>query len=198
NCRSTLIPVVDLIDPKTGEKIEETAERPAQNADGSYSQVAAKTTFKDYFESQPETFQREWLGEKRFELWKSGKLKFEDLAKPATTYRATPAALTPPTKKQKETAASDDKPDNAQEPKIDRSTLPDFDGSPKQNAWAADLREKELDEWEAVALSERVKKAVEPAKSKRRFFYNAEVERQKDLVRAEMEKRGESVVLAEM
>ena len=96
NCRSTLIPVVDLIDPETGEKIEETAERPAQNADGSYSQVAAKTTFKDYFESQPETFQRAWLGEKRFELWKSGKLKFEDLAKPATTYRATPADLTPP------------------------------------------------------------------------------------------------------
>ncbi len=113
NCRSTLIPVVDLIDPKTGEKIEETAERPAQNADGTYSQVAAKTTFKDYFESQPETFQREWLGEKRFELWKSGKLKFEDLAKPATTYRATTADLTPPTEKPKETAASDDKPSNA-------------------------------------------------------------------------------------
>lgn len=96
NCRSTLIPVVDLIDPKTGEKIEETAERPAQNADGTYSQVAAKTTFKDYFESQSETFQREWLGEKRFELWKSGKLKFEDLAKPATSYRATTADLTSP------------------------------------------------------------------------------------------------------
>ncbi|MBQ8285310.1 MAG: hypothetical protein IJZ10_03300, partial [Thermoguttaceae bacterium] len=89
NCRSTLIPVVDLTDPETGEKIEETAERPAQNADGSYSQVAAKTTFKDYFESQPETFQREWLGEKRFELWKSGQLKFEDVAKPSATYRAT-------------------------------------------------------------------------------------------------------------
>ncbi len=113
NCRSTLIPVVDLIDPETGEKIEETAERPAQNADGTYSQVAAKTTFKDYFESQPETFQREWLGEKRFELWKSGKLKFEDLAKPATSYRATTADLTPPTEKPKETAASDDKTSNA-------------------------------------------------------------------------------------
>ncbi|MBR2005623.1 MAG: minor capsid protein, partial [Thermoguttaceae bacterium] len=113
NCRSTLIPVVDLVDPETGEKIEETAERPAQNADGTYSQVAAKTTFKDYFESQPETFQREWLGEKRFELWKSGQLKFEDLAKPATTYRATPADLTPSTEKPKETAASDDKPNNA-------------------------------------------------------------------------------------
>lgn len=45
-------------------------------------------------------------------------------------------------------------------------------------------------------MSERVKKAVELAKSKRRFVYNAEVERQKDLVRAEMEKRGDAVVLA--
>ncbi|MBQ2788453.1 MAG: hypothetical protein IJE97_02360, partial [Thermoguttaceae bacterium] len=45
---------------------------------------------------QPETFQREWLGEKRFELWKSGQLKFEDLAKPATSYRATTDDLTPP------------------------------------------------------------------------------------------------------
>ncbi|MBQ9128685.1 MAG: minor capsid protein [Thermoguttaceae bacterium] len=128
NCRSTLIPVVDLIDPETGEKSEETAERPAQNADGSYSQVAAKTTFKDYFELQPETFQREWLGEKRFELWKSGKLKFEDLAKPATTYRATPADLTPPTEKAKETAASDDNTNNgfALHP-INYKTLPPID-----------------------------------------------------------------------
>ena len=113
NCRSTLIPVVDLIDPETGEKIEETAERPAQNADGTYSQVPAKTTFRDYFESQPETFQREWLGEKRFELWKAGQLKFEDLAKPATTYRTTTDDLTPPTEKPKKTAASDDKPNKA-------------------------------------------------------------------------------------
>lgn len=151
NCRSTLIPVVDLIDPKTGEKLEETAERPAQNADGTYSQVAAKTTFKDYFESQPETFQREWLGEKRFELWKSGKLKFEDLAKPATTYRATPADLTPPTEKPKETAVSDDKTSNA-------PALPPLSGLPQDVEKATLARQKAVD-----ALTE--KRAVENAQN---------------------------------
>ncbi len=151
NCRSTLIPVVDLIDPKTGEKIEETAERPAQNADGSYSQVAAKTTFKDYFESQPETFQREWLGEKRFELWKSDKLKFEDLAKPATSYRATTADLTPPTEKPKKTDASDDKTDNA-------PALPPLSGLPQDVEKATLARQKAVD-----ALTE--KRAVESAQN---------------------------------
>ena len=151
NCRSTLIPVVDLIDPETGEKIEETARRPAQNADGSYSQVDAKTTFKDYFESQPESFQREWLGEKRFELWKSGKLKFEDLAKPAMSYRATTGDLTPPTEKPKETAASDDKTGNA-------PTLPPLSGLPQDVEKATLARQKAVD-----ALTEQ--RAVESAQN---------------------------------
>lgn len=159
--------------------------------------MSPSTTFAEYFERQDDAFKRSWLGAKRYEAYRNG-AKFGDLAKPATTYRATPADLTPPTEKPKETAASDDKTSNAQTPKIDRSTLPDFDGSSKQNAWAAEIREKELDEWEAVALSERVKRSVEPATSKRRFFYNAEAERQKELVRAEMKKRGDAVVLAEL
>jgi len=156
-----------LIDPKTGEKIEETAERPAQNADGSYSQVAAKTTFKDYFESQPETFQREWLGEKRFELWKSGKLKFEDLAKPATTYRATPADLTPPTEKPKETAASDDNTNNgfALHP-IDYKMLPpiDFFGLRKASDKSAALaaRRDAVDELNADDAEKRALDLVSP------------------------------------
>lgn len=138
NCRSTLIPVVDLIDPETGEKIEETAERPAQNADGTYPQVAAKTTFKDYFESQPESFQREWLGEKRFELWKSGQLKFEDLAKPATTYRATPAAI-----RRVAMTGSAAKPKPAFDlPPLDlpELVLARLEGTPRQQSWAEDLR----------------------------------------------------------
>ena len=216
NCRSTLIPVVDLVDPETGEKIEETAERPAQNADGSYSQVAAKTTFKDYFESQPETFQREWLGEKRFELWKSGKLKFEDLAKPATSYRATPADLTPPTEKPKETAASDDKTDKtpatppANEPlapwegpdelarlrekkRVDPATLPTLDGSPKQIAWVRDrIRADQVDAFNAVDLPEYLKTRIGGATD------DEEEARRLALVRAEIEKRGEAAVLAEL
>ena len=40
--------------------------------------------------------------------------------------------------------------------------------------------------------------AAEPTTTKRRLFYNAEREREKALVRAEIEKRGEAVVLAEL
>ena len=216
NCRSTLIPVVDLIDPETGEKIEETAERPAQNADGTYSQVAAKTTFKDYFESQPETFQREWLGEKRFELWKSGQLKFEDLAKPATTYRATTADLTSPTEKPKETAASDDKSDKApatppaneplapwegpdelarlrEKKRVDPATLPTLDGSPKQVAWVRDrIRADQVDAFNAVDLPEYLKTRIGGATD------DEEEARRLALVRTEIEKRGETAVLAEL
>ncbi len=223
NCRSTLIPVVDLVDPETGEKIEETgekieetAERPAQNADGSYSQVAAKTTFKDYFESQPETFQREWLGEKRFELWKSGKLKFEDLAKPATSYRATTADLTPSTEKTKETAASDDKSDKAPAPppaneplapwegpdelarlrekkRVEPATLPTLDGSPKQVAWVRDrIRADQVDAFNAVDLPGYLKTRIGGATD------DEEEARRLALVRTEIEKRGETAVLAEL
>lgn len=176
---------------KAQKDFEERTGKPA------YRQVSPSTTFAEYFERQDDAFKRSWLGAKRYEAYRNG-AAFGDVVKPATTYCATTADLTPPTEKPKETAASDDKTSNAQTPKIDRSTLPDFDGSPKQNAWAAEIREKELDEWEAVALSERVKRSVEPATSKRRFFYNAEAERQKELVRAEMEKRGDAVVLAEL
>ncbi len=113
--------------------------------------IAAKTAFKDYFESQPETFQREWLGEKRFELWKSGKLKFEDLAKPATTYRATTADLTSPTEKPKENAASDDKTGNA-------PALPPLSGLPQDVEKATLARQRAVD-----ASTE--KRAVESAQN---------------------------------
>ncbi|MBP3532491.1 MAG: minor capsid protein [Thermoguttaceae bacterium] len=157
NCRSTLIPYIELRDPETGEIIDESEDlldengnvvvraltRAAANADfnklaeesynktarekglkkrwddlspstrkkyyyqaqrdwekanggeNAYRQVPASTTFKVYFETQPEAFQRSWLGAKRFELWKSGRLKFEDLGKPASSYRARLEELNP-------------------------------------------------------------------------------------------------------
>ena len=157
NCRSTLIPYIELRDPETGEIIDESEDlldengnvvvraltRSAANADfnklaeesynktarekglkkrwddlspstrkkyyyqaqrdwekanggeNAYRQVPASTTFKVYFETQPEAFQRSWLGAKRFELWKSGRLKFEDLGKPASSYRARLEELNP-------------------------------------------------------------------------------------------------------
>ncbi|MBQ8286360.1 MAG: minor capsid protein [Thermoguttaceae bacterium] len=200
----------DDLSPSTRLKYYYKAQKDFEKRTGkpAYRQVSPSTTFAEYFERQDDAFKRSWLGAKRYEAYRNG-AKFGDVAKPSATYRATLPELpqTPgngpisPSNASETPSTANDPPQaetSPQEPKIDRSTLPDFDGSPKQNAWAADLREKELDEWEAVALSERVKKAVDPAKSKRRFFYNAEVERQKDLVRAEIEKRGEAVVLAEM
>ena len=234
NCRSTLIPVVDLIDPETGEKIEETAERPAQNADGTYSQVPAKTTFRDYFETQPESFQRAWLGEKRFELWKAGQLKFDDLVKPAATYRATTADLqkgaenatfnaekrpeTPESlQKTQENAPNLQKADASAlapwegpdelarkdaPPKIDAASLPALDGSPKQVAWVRDrIRADQLDAFNAVDLPQHLRRYVEPIRSKpgpNETAENAERRNLNALIRAEIDKRGETEVLAEL
>lgn len=128
NCRSTLIPYIELRD-KDGNIIEDEDSRPMANADfdqyareqyekkypgkkfsdlaqttrdnyyykaqnqyeketgkPAYSQTSGKTTFKDYFENQPDDFKRSWLGEKRFELYKDGKLKFDKLVKPDSGY----------------------------------------------------------------------------------------------------------------
>ncbi|WP_151824408.1 phage head morphogenesis protein [Acinetobacter bereziniae] len=45
---------------------------PKDQRDGKIGQVDANTSYKKWFESQGEVFQREWLGEKRYELYKNG------------------------------------------------------------------------------------------------------------------------------
>lgn len=88
----------DDLSPSTRKKFYYQAQRDWEKANGgrnAYRQVPASTTFKEYFEAQPEKFQRAWLGEKRFELWKSGRLRFEDLGKPASSYRARLEELNP-------------------------------------------------------------------------------------------------------
>ena len=51
-----------------------------------YSQVKGNTSFKDYFESQPESFKRSWLGPKRYELYKEGKYEPLKPSNPDTGY----------------------------------------------------------------------------------------------------------------
>lgn len=88
----------DDLSPSTREKRYYQAQRDWEKANGgrnAYRQVPASTTFEGYFESQPEAFQRAQLGQKRFELWKSGRLKFEDLGKPAASYVAKLEELNP-------------------------------------------------------------------------------------------------------
>jgi hypothetical protein len=45
------------------------------------------TSFKEYFESQPESFKRSWLGPKCYELYKEGKYNPMSLGNPDTGYR---------------------------------------------------------------------------------------------------------------
>ena len=130
NCRSTLIPYIELKD-KDGNVIEDDTDRAAAQEDfvqkakeryeqnhpgkkwealaattrdkyyykeqqiyddthgsrgASWKHVPAGTSFKDYLESQPDDFQRSWLGPKRYELYKQGKLKFEQLVNPDSGY----------------------------------------------------------------------------------------------------------------
>lgn len=127
NCRSTLIPYLEIRD-EDGNLIEDPVGRPAANADfdklaedaynkqardkgwnrrysdlsastrlryyykaqkdyeaetgkPAYRNVSGKTTFRDYFEKQPEEFKRSWLGSTRYQLYKDGKLNFEQLVK---------------------------------------------------------------------------------------------------------------------
>jgi SPP1 gp7 family putative phage head morphogenesis protein len=52
-----------------------------------FSQVKGDVSFKDYFEGQPESFKRSWLGPKRYELYKEGKYNPMSLGNPDTGYR---------------------------------------------------------------------------------------------------------------
>ena len=51
-----------------------------------YSQVKRDVSFRDYFESQPESFKRSWLGPKRYELYSQGKYNPLSLGNPDTGY----------------------------------------------------------------------------------------------------------------
>ena len=44
-----------------------------------YRQVKGNTTFTDYLKGQSESFQQEWLGKRRYELYKSGKLSLDQM-----------------------------------------------------------------------------------------------------------------------
>jgi SPP1 gp7 family putative phage head morphogenesis protein len=54
-----------------------------------YRHVKGDMTFADYLKSQPESFQREWLGAKRFELFQSGKLTLDQMVHPDRGFKRT-------------------------------------------------------------------------------------------------------------
>jgi hypothetical protein len=81
-CRCTIIPVTPLSDRIPDRPaVTRTDSRTVHHRDGSTStkfktgasEVRAQG-FTDFFERQPESWQREWLGAERFKLWRSGAL----------------------------------------------------------------------------------------------------------------------------
>jgi len=54
-----------------------------------YRQVKGDMTFADYLKTQSETFQREWLGKTRFELYKLGKLSLDQMVHPDKGFKRT-------------------------------------------------------------------------------------------------------------
>ena len=61
--------------------------------DKAYKKMPYNTTFADYLKSQPESFQKEWLGAKRYEMYKDGKLPLEHLLNPDKKFKKTIADL---------------------------------------------------------------------------------------------------------
>lgn len=115
----------DDLSPSTRLKYYYKAQKDFEERTGkpAYRQVSPSTTFAEYFERQDDAFKRSWLGAKRYEAYRNG-ATFGDLVKPAATYRATTAELSPTP---------------AQTPEL---VLPRLEGTPRQISWAEDLRRR--------------------------------------------------------
>lgn len=86
NCRSILVPV-----EKDGQLIGErpfimderrVSDIPKDERSQLIGQLDANTTFKEFFSKTDYFFQKEWLGPKRFKLYKEGKFDFEKFFDP--------------------------------------------------------------------------------------------------------------------
>ncbi|OTG85541.1 phage head morphogenesis protein [Acinetobacter sp. ANC 4558] len=74
--RTVYVPYVENEDEKF------VGKRPYVIKPGDAGQVSANTDFKEWFAVQDESFQREWLGKKRFELYKNGDYTIEKFLDP--------------------------------------------------------------------------------------------------------------------
>jgi len=86
NCRSILV-AVDKDGLLVGERPFVMDERPVKDipkAERSQliGQLDANTTFKEFFKKTDDFFQKEWLGPKRFNLYKEGKFDFDKFFDP--------------------------------------------------------------------------------------------------------------------
>lgn len=86
HCRSILVPV-DKDGQLVGERPFVMDERkvkdiPKDERSQLIGQLDANTTFKEFFKKTDDFFQKEWLGPKRFKLYKEGKFDFEKFFDP--------------------------------------------------------------------------------------------------------------------
>ncbi|WP_436897722.1 minor capsid protein [Acinetobacter gyllenbergii] len=86
NCRSILVPV-DKDGLLVGQRPFVMDERrvkdiPKDERDQLIGQIDANTTFKEFFKKTDDFFQKEWLGPKRYKLYKEGKFDFEKFFDP--------------------------------------------------------------------------------------------------------------------
>lgn len=86
NCRSILVPV-EKDGKLVGERPYIMDERrvkdiPKDERDQLIGQIDANTTFKEFFKKTDDFFQKEWLGPKRFKLFKEGKFEFDKFFDP--------------------------------------------------------------------------------------------------------------------
>jgi hypothetical protein len=59
-----------------------------ENETGKPARIELKdANFQDYLKTRDEKFQRQWLGNKRYEMWKNGKLTLDQMVNPDTGYR---------------------------------------------------------------------------------------------------------------
>lgn len=86
NCRSILVPA-EKDGQLVGQRPFVMDERrvkdiPKDERDQLIGQLDANTTFKEFFEKTDDFFQREWLGPKRYKLYKEGKFDFDKFFDP--------------------------------------------------------------------------------------------------------------------
>ncbi|MDQ9890074.1 minor capsid protein [Acinetobacter pittii] len=86
NCRSILVPV-EKDGQLVGERPFVMYERPVKDIPKDersqlIGQLDANTTFKEFFVKTNDFFQKEWLGPKRYKLYKEGKFDFEKFFDP--------------------------------------------------------------------------------------------------------------------
>lgn len=71
-CRSAQVPVIKKYD-------KSMKDLPSGTRASMHGQVSAKLDYEDWLKTKPRAFQKKVLGTKRLELWKEGKIDFNDL-----------------------------------------------------------------------------------------------------------------------